>query len=245
MSKLSDALNWELKSGSHEWPGPQGGTCINEAAIVVAGFEYKSVKSADDCPPCFSRPISAYLIRINDVMPDDVRQRLIPFAVRLSGSADSLEIEQQRLECIVIQTVRRVLPISLRASGLNECAERCEKVETLEEAAAAADAAARYAARYAAAAAAADAAARYAARYAAAAAADAADAAARYAAAAAADARYAAARYAAAAAADADAVWNSTVEIVSEALDIGNQAPQIETDVIAYRVEKAKLEKAA
>jgi hypothetical protein len=31
-------LNWKLLDGSHDFPGPDGGTCINEAAIVAAGF---------------------------------------------------------------------------------------------------------------------------------------------------------------------------------------------------------------
>ena len=55
-------LNWKLLSGSHKFPGPDGGTCINEAAIVAAGFKYHAVSSAADCPPCFSRVLSAYAI---------------------------------------------------------------------------------------------------------------------------------------------------------------------------------------
>ena len=27
-------INWKLLNGSHDFPGPDGGTCINEAAIV-------------------------------------------------------------------------------------------------------------------------------------------------------------------------------------------------------------------
>ena len=55
---FEEIVNWKLLKGSHKFPGPQGGTCINEAAIVAAGFEYKEIKSAHDCPPCFSRPIA-------------------------------------------------------------------------------------------------------------------------------------------------------------------------------------------
>ena len=83
---LTDLCNWNLKSGSHEWPGPNGGTCINEAAIVAAGFEYKSVSTASDCPPCFSPVVSAYLIQLNDHLNDVDRQQLIRFVTRLSGS---------------------------------------------------------------------------------------------------------------------------------------------------------------
>jgi hypothetical protein len=42
--EIFDAIiNWKLLSGSHDFPGPDGGTCINEAAIVAAGFEYKKI----------------------------------------------------------------------------------------------------------------------------------------------------------------------------------------------------------
>ena len=39
MNDFNSILNWRLLSGSHDFPGPEGGTCINEAAIVAA-FQY-------------------------------------------------------------------------------------------------------------------------------------------------------------------------------------------------------------
>ena len=36
-------LEWKLLRGSHEFPGPDGGTCVNEAAIVAAGYSYRPV----------------------------------------------------------------------------------------------------------------------------------------------------------------------------------------------------------
>ena len=96
-------LNWKLLSGSHKFPGPDGGTCINEAAIVAAGFEYKSVSSAADCPPCFSRVLSAYAITLNDRLPDDRRQELLmPFVTRLAGTADTPEVERERFHYIML-----------------------------------------------------------------------------------------------------------------------------------------------
>ena len=131
---LTDLCNWNLKSGSHEWPGPNGGTCINEAAIVAAGFEYKSVSKASDCPPCFSPVVSAYLIQLNDNLNDVDRQQLIRFVTRLSGSRDTDAVEQKRLEFIVIETVRRIVPIAMDAADLPECATECRAVQTLAEA---------------------------------------------------------------------------------------------------------------
>jgi hypothetical protein len=240
-------LNWKLLKGSHKFPGPDGGTCINEAAIVAAGFKYKKVDSAHDCPPCFSHTIAAYAIALNDRMPDALRQELLmPFVTRMAGTADIKEAEQRRTEYISVQTVKRILPIALRAMKLAAHAKRCEAVETVEEARAAAAAAAT-ATTYAAATYAADDAAAYAADAADAAAyaADAADAAA-YAADAADAAAYAAsavdvAAYAAFAASEAPAntrdVFAITVAILDEAIKLGNQAKPIETALVVERME--------
>lgn len=127
-------LNWKLLSGSHEFPGPDGGTCINEAAIIAAGFEYKKVSSASDCPPCFSRPISSYAIYLNDKMPDALRQKLLmPFVMRLAGSADTPDIERQRAEYLLVGFIREILSIPLRG-WKEDIADQFAAVQTLEQA---------------------------------------------------------------------------------------------------------------
>lgn len=93
---LSHILDWRLLPGSHDFPGPDGGTCINEAATVAAGFTYRRVKSWMDCPPCFSPVISSALIILNDRMGDDRRDALLPFVTRLSGSRDVWLVERAR-----------------------------------------------------------------------------------------------------------------------------------------------------
>jgi hypothetical protein len=55
MDRFDHILNWTLKQGSHVFPGKDGGTCINEAAVVAAGFPYRPVRTVDDMPGCFSR----------------------------------------------------------------------------------------------------------------------------------------------------------------------------------------------
>ena len=121
-------LNWRLLSGSHDFPGPDGGTCINEAAIIAAGFEYKSVKLASDCPPCFSRVLSTYAIQLNDGMSDDQRQELLmPFVTRLAGTADSENIERQRFDCITLGLIREVFSISLRG-WRDDLADQCAAI---------------------------------------------------------------------------------------------------------------------
>lgn len=45
MDAFDHILNWKLIQGSHPFPGKDGATCINEAAIVAAGFPYQAVRS--------------------------------------------------------------------------------------------------------------------------------------------------------------------------------------------------------
>src|SRR3954454_20181611 len=95
MDQFDHILNWTLKPGSPPSPGPDGGTCINEAAIVAAGFPYQPVRSVEEMPACFSRPICRLVMRLNDEASDEQRQLLLPFVARLA-CADTEAIEQQR-----------------------------------------------------------------------------------------------------------------------------------------------------
>ena len=99
MDTFDDILNWKLKQGSHTFPGRDGGTCINEAAVVAAGFSYRPVRSVQDMPNCFSRPICALAMQLNDEAGDEERQLLLPFATRLA-CADTPEVERERDVCI-------------------------------------------------------------------------------------------------------------------------------------------------
>lgn len=128
-AKLHSLLDWKLLSGSHVWPGPAGGTCINEAAIVAAGFEYRAVSSHRDCPPCFCPVIADYLITLNDALADDDRQQLMRFVLRLSGSKDAA-VEEQRQNLIIVETARRITAAAMRASYLPEWAAALAAVET-------------------------------------------------------------------------------------------------------------------
>ena len=65
MQGFDHILNWTLKKGSHQFPGPDGGTCINEAALVAMGFEYRPIAAAWQMPSCFSHPICRLAMRLN------------------------------------------------------------------------------------------------------------------------------------------------------------------------------------
>lgn len=95
MDMFDQILNWKLKRGSHQFPGKDGGTCINEAALVAAGFPYRPIQKPEDMPSCFSRPICRFAMRLNDEASETERQRLLPFVLRLA-CADSPEVERAR-----------------------------------------------------------------------------------------------------------------------------------------------------
>jgi len=103
MQRFDSILNWKLKTGSHQFPGRHGGTCINEAAIVAAGFQYQPVNSVHAMPPCFSRPICSLAMSLNDQASDSERQRLLPYVTRLA-CADTPEIERERERYIAVRT---------------------------------------------------------------------------------------------------------------------------------------------
>ncbi|MCJ2034966.1 hypothetical protein [Methylobacterium sp. J-068] len=131
-------LNWRLLAGSHDFPGPDGGTCINEAAIVAAGLPYRAIRASAECPPCFSRPLAAYALGLNDAMPDAERPRLMAFVLRLAGSADAPAIEAARVKFLAQASVQRLLPPLLDHAGLPALAARCEGARDAQAALAAA-----------------------------------------------------------------------------------------------------------
>jgi len=124
-------LDWKLLRGSHEFPGPDGGTCVNEAAIVAAGYPYTSVQSIDDCPSSFSRPMALFAMCLNDALDDDLRQELlVPFVTRLAGSADLPAIERERAQLIMTRIVADILAPLLDQSGYYQLAARARAIRT-------------------------------------------------------------------------------------------------------------------
>jgi hypothetical protein len=111
MDDFSHLLNWTLLDGSHDFPGPDGGTCINEAAIIAAGFAYKKVRHVRDLPPCFCPVIGAFSVWLNDSIYDkDLRNALLmPFVTRLSGTRGGPQDEAARLE-VLRERLAELLP---------------------------------------------------------------------------------------------------------------------------------------
>lgn len=112
MDDYAHLLNWKLLGGSHPFPGPDGGTCVNEAAIVAAGFAYRRVGHAGDLPTCFCPVIGAFSVWLNDEIEDDVlRMRLLsPFVTRLAGTRGSPQDQQARLEVLRLRLWAQMTP---------------------------------------------------------------------------------------------------------------------------------------
>ncbi len=108
MEAFDKILNWKLQRGSHPFPGPDGGTCINEAAIVAAGFPYQAISFVESMPDCFSRPNCRLALTMNDAATDKQRQLLLPFVARLACS-DTAEVERKR-EIYIATRLRYGLP---------------------------------------------------------------------------------------------------------------------------------------
>ena len=72
-SIFSSSRNSRLARGSHKQPNKDGNICVNEAAVIVAGFQYREIRDVSCLPDCFSRPVSEYAIYLNDFMMHRMR----------------------------------------------------------------------------------------------------------------------------------------------------------------------------
>ena len=146
MTDFSHILDWKLKVGSHQFPGRAGGTCINEAAVVAAGFPYQPIRQVEEMPDCFSRPICRLAMQLNDHASDAERQRLLAFVCRLA-CADTPDVELERARLIAAHGARsfddglallaRALEIGRQADplGVEEARDRLDAVRPISLAA--------------------------------------------------------------------------------------------------------------
>src|SRR3990167_3478451 len=105
----------KLDSGSHR---PDGKYCLMEAVAFVAGEPWS------DSPACACPVLAAYGRALNDAMPDEQRQRLIPLIPKLVGTRATREIEQRRAYLLADVAVRVLAPIALRAAKLDTEADK-------------------------------------------------------------------------------------------------------------------------
>lgn len=114
-----------LAPGKHA--SPEDGMCAMEVVAFLAGGPHT------DHPRCACPIVSGYVLHINDNMPDDQRQRLLPYLPRLVDSV-SEDHEQARHEYFAWQAVRVFAPAALRAQGYRRYARSLENAADLDRA---------------------------------------------------------------------------------------------------------------
>jgi hypothetical protein len=127
--------NFRLARGSHKQPNKGGNICVNEAAVIAAGFRYREIRDVSCLPDCFSRPVSEYAIYLNDFMMHRVRNELlVPFITRLPGTSDAPWVEEERARLIVVETVRRIVAAEYDEIWRKpKLAARCRAVQLFEQ----------------------------------------------------------------------------------------------------------------
>jgi len=116
----------KLGRGSHE---AGDGACLMEMTSLLAG-EKHGARPACACPV-----ITAFAVRLNDGMPDDLRQMLKPYAPAFIGTRDGHE--KERCVYLAMRAVTVFAPFWLRLTGKPELiahARACEAATTLPEA---------------------------------------------------------------------------------------------------------------
>src|SRR3989442_1035962 len=106
-AKILDSI--ELKSGSHK--SRRNGVCVMELVAWVANEPHS------DHPACSSPVITAFLIRLNDRLPHEDRQRLKVLIPVVIGTRANAATEEKRRWMLTDFAVRVALPAYLRACG--------------------------------------------------------------------------------------------------------------------------------
>lgn len=104
--------------------------CVMQWTARFAGEEPESPDRWSDHPSCTSPVLTAFAIAWNDALPDETRQRLIPFIPRLVGTAGDPAADERRAWMATDWLVRVFTPTWLRKAGL---VERADELAALPE----------------------------------------------------------------------------------------------------------------
>lgn len=106
----------ELHLGAGKHQSPTHGTCLLEAVAYIAGEKHS------DHPECASPTLGAFGRELNDVLPDDKRQRLVPLVPLIVGTADDGHDEERGLMALD-WLIRTYTPAWLDLAGLTDEAQ--------------------------------------------------------------------------------------------------------------------------
>ena len=106
---------YALRKGAHT--RREDGMCIQELLAYLAGQPHS------DMPPCVAPTIRRFTISLNDRLDDERRQLLLPYALRMLGTADDGREEERRQLCSQ-WLLHHALPLYLDKAGRKEAAQR-------------------------------------------------------------------------------------------------------------------------
>jgi hypothetical protein len=106
---LHELTIFNLAKGNHKRAAD--GVCLMEAVAWMEGEKHS------DKPECACPVIGRFAIGINDRLPDEWRQRLVPFIPRLVGTRSKIH-ERERAEFLAWQAIRVFAPLALDAAKL-------------------------------------------------------------------------------------------------------------------------------
>ena len=98
-----------LDKGAHD--SPDDGMCLLEAVSFVRGEAFS------DHPKCVSPVLAEFGRNLNDVLPDDTRQQLVPFVALLPGTAGD-GLDEARSYLALDWLIRVYTPTWLELAGL-------------------------------------------------------------------------------------------------------------------------------
>ncbi len=114
----------------------EDGLCTMELVAWLAG------ETHSDEPLCTCPVLTAVTRAANDLLPDDLRDRLLrPLAPRLVGTRGDWALRDLRAWLLADHTFRMLVPAALRARGDHEVADRIAALDEVDDPRSAADAA--------------------------------------------------------------------------------------------------------
>ena len=108
-----------LAKGSH--------ASFEQGACLLEGVSYVAGESFTDSPQCASKILGAFGRSLNDVLPDEKRQRLVPLVPLIVGTAGD-GFDQERGLMAADWLIRVYTPTWLRLANLDEAAVSLESL---------------------------------------------------------------------------------------------------------------------
>ncbi len=113
-ARLSAVKKLPLRRGS--------GKSLDDQICIMQAVDYITTGGFSDRPACACPALTSYAIRLNDRANDEQRQLMKPLITKLVGTHDAAT--KERAEYLVYNSITKVLPILVAATGLTADAKK-------------------------------------------------------------------------------------------------------------------------